>query len=86
VPTRHRTRLCPAMALRTAMSSSPRKPSNTNPQGTASRLWRALLIRDKAQVFGEVEARSWEAAEAAALRRLNLSPQQRNRLVLQERR
>ena len=48
------------------MSSRPRKPSNTNPRATASRSWRALLIRRKGQLLGDVEAPSREAAEAEA--------------------
>jgi hypothetical protein len=44
------------------------------------------LIRSKAQALGDVEAPSREAAEAAAaVREFNLSPEQRSRLVVQER-
>jgi hypothetical protein len=35
-------------------------------------------------VLGDVEAPSQEAAEAAAVRTFNLSPEQRSRLVVQE--
>jgi hypothetical protein len=51
----------------------------------AAKSWRASLIRSKTQVLGDVEAPSREAAEAAAVRTFNLSPQQRSRLVVQER-
>jgi hypothetical protein len=55
-------------------------------QDISPRSWRASLIRKKAQVFGDVEAPSREAAEAAAVRTFNLSPEQRSRLVVPERR
>jgi hypothetical protein len=69
------------------MSPRPRilKPASTNPRGVASRSWRASLIRKKAQVLGDVEAPSREAAEAAAVRTFNLTPEQRSRLIVQER-
>jgi len=66
------------------MSSRLRKPSNAN-RATTSRSWRASLIRRKGQVLGDVEAPSREAAEAEAVRTFNLSPEQRSRLVVQER-
>jgi hypothetical protein len=66
-----------------SMSSRPRKPSNANPCAAASRAWRALLIRRKGQVLGDVDAPSREAAEAEAVRTFNLSPEQRSRLVVQ---
>jgi hypothetical protein len=64
--------------------SSRSRTANTNPRAAASRSWRASLIRSKAQVLGDIEAASREAAEAAAVRTFNLSPEQRNRLVVQE--
>ena len=69
------------------MSSRPRtrKPANANPRATASRGWRASLIRKKGQVLGDVEAPSREAAEAEAVRTFRLTPEQRSRLVVQER-
>jgi hypothetical protein len=69
-----------------AMSSRPRtRQSANNPRAAASRSWRASLIRKKAQVLGEVQAPSREAAEAAAVREFNLTDEQRSRLVVQER-
>jgi hypothetical protein len=66
------------------MSSRPRKlASNANPRATASRSWRASLIRRRGQVLGDVDAPSREAAEA--VRTFGLTPDQRNRLVVQER-
>jgi hypothetical protein len=69
------------------MPSRPRtrQSGHTNPRGTASRSWRASLIRKRAQVLGEVQAPSREAAEAAAVREFNLTDEQRGRLVVQER-
>jgi hypothetical protein len=69
------------------MSSRPftRKPATTSPHGAASRSWRASLIRNRGQVLGDVEAPNREAAEAEAVRTFNLSPEQRSRLVVQER-
>jgi hypothetical protein len=46
---------------------------------------RVSLIRKRAQVLGDVEATSREAAEAAAVRQFNLDKDQRKRLVVQER-
>jgi len=58
------------------MPPRPRTPrsANTNPRATASRSWRASLIRKKAQVLGDVEAPSREAAEAEAVRTFGLTP------------
>jgi hypothetical protein len=63
------------------MSSSPRKLSNANPRASASRSWRASLIRRRGQILGDVEAPSRDAAEAG----FNLTADQRSRLVVQER-
>jgi hypothetical protein len=67
------------------MPSRPHSPSSDNPKSAASRRWRANLIRSRAQALGDVQASSREAAEAAAVQTFNLSPEQRNRLVVQER-
>jgi hypothetical protein len=68
------------------MPSRPHTRSvNSNPRAAASRSWRASLIRKRAQVLGDVEAPSREAAEAAAVRAFNLTAEQRSRLVVQER-
>ena len=67
------------------MPPRPRPSSSGNPNAAASRSWRASLIRNKLQVLGEVEAGNREATEAAAVRTFNLSPEQRSRLVTQER-
>jgi hypothetical protein len=62
-----------------------RKPVERRSKAATPRSWRASLIRKRGQVLGDVEAPSREAAEAAAVRAFNLSPEQRSRLVVQER-
>jgi hypothetical protein len=49
------------------MPSRPRtqQSGNSSPRAAASRAWRASLIRKRAQVLGDVQAPSREAAEAA---------------------
>jgi hypothetical protein len=82
------TRLAPRSPLNVAgVSSRPRtrQSANSNPRAAISRAWRASLIRNRAQVLGEVQAPSREAAEAAAVREFNLTDEQRGRLVVQER-
>jgi hypothetical protein len=50
------------------MPSRPRTRQSglTNPRAEASRSWCASLIRKRAQVLADVQARNREAAEAAA--------------------
>jgi hypothetical protein len=43
------------------------------------------MIRKRDEVLGEVEAQSREAAEMAAVKTFGLSPEDRNRIVIQER-
>jgi hypothetical protein len=66
------------------MSSRPRKSAGREAKTSRPRSWRAALIRKRAQVLGVVEAPDREAAEAAAVRTFNLTPEQRSRLVMQE--
>jgi hypothetical protein len=63
----------------------PRNRSVSKTKSASLRSWRASLIRKRGQVLGSVEAATREAAEAAAAREFNLSPEQRSRLVVQER-
>jgi len=49
------------------------------------RSWRASQILKRAQILGDVEAPSRDAAEAAAVKQFELSAEQRKRLVVQER-
>jgi hypothetical protein len=66
------------------MSSRPRTRKLIT-KASPPRSWRASLILKRAKVLGDVEAPSREEAEAAAVRTFNLNPEQRNRLVVQER-
>jgi hypothetical protein len=70
------------------MSSRPR-PKGWGKRKTinsaALRSWRVSLIRNRGHVLGDVEAATRDAAEAAAMKKFNLSPEQRNRIVIQER-
>jgi len=58
---------------------------SNNPTATASRRWRASLIRKRSHVLGYVEARDRNAAELAAVAQFDVSEEQRKRLVVQER-
>jgi hypothetical protein len=56
----------------------PKKP-------TKLRSWRVSLIRKRGQYLGTVEAANEKAAEAAAVAEFDLSDEQRQRLVIQQR-
>jgi hypothetical protein len=43
------------------------------------------IIRNRGHVLGDVQAATREGAEAAAVKKFNLSPDERNRIVVQER-
>jgi hypothetical protein len=43
------------------------------------------IIRSRGHILGDVEALTREAAEAAAVKQFSLSPDDRNRIVIQER-
>ena len=58
----------------------------THPQKpTKLRSWRVSLIRKRGQYLGTVEAPNEKAAEAAAVAEFDLSDEQRQRLVIQQR-
>jgi len=50
-----------------------------------NKTWRLTIIRSRGQVLGDVEVPTREGAEAAAVKRFGLSPEDRNRIVVQER-
>jgi hypothetical protein len=50
------------------------------------RIWRVAVTRKRGEFLGVVEAPDREAAEAVARKQFNLSDEQRERLVVQERR
>jgi hypothetical protein len=59
--------------------------SRSRPRASSSKSWRVTLIRSRGHVLGEVEAPNRQAAEAAAVKQFGLSPEDRNRIVIQER-
>ena len=63
-------------------NSGPRTPAKSNAR---PRRWRVSLIRNRAQVPGNVDVPSREVAEAAAANAFSLTDEQRKRLVVQER-
>jgi hypothetical protein len=58
--------------------------SRSRIKSPAKKSWRVTLIRSRGQVLGDVEAPNRQAAVAAAVKRFNLSPEDRNRIVIQE--
>jgi hypothetical protein len=54
------------------------------PKKPETRMWRASLIRAKAERLGIVHAPTREAAERVAAEQFGLSEEQRRRLALQE--
>jgi hypothetical protein len=64
----------------------PVMPPTKKKAGAAKlRTWRVLIIRNRAQFLGFVEAPDRQAAEAAAAKQFNISEEHRTRLVVQER-
>jgi hypothetical protein len=61
--------------------------SRTKAKGKALRLrsWGVVIIRNKGQLLGFVEAPDLKAAEAAAVKAFALDEYQRSRLLLRER-
>ena len=62
-----------------------KKSGNSRSKAIELREWRVVLIRNRGQFLGYVEAPSVEAAELAAAKEFNLDPSHRKRLLLQER-
>lgn len=64
------------------------RPSNKDsPAKLAKRMkcrWRVVLLRNKGEILGEVEARDVASAKAAAADRFELDEVQRNRIMVQE--
>jgi hypothetical protein len=68
------------------MKARSRKPKPANGSTrNGLRSWRVMLMRNRAQVLGYVDAPSREVAEAAAVSAFSLTAEQRKRLVVQER-
>ncbi len=56
-------------------------PSSTK---RMSRRWRVVLLRNKGEILGAVEASHAQAAKAAAAVQFELDDVQRNRIIVQE--
>jgi hypothetical protein len=67
---------------------SPRRSSKKDtPAKLASRIkrrWRVVLLRNKGEILGDVEAPDVASAKAAAAVRFDLDEIQRNRIMVQE--
>lgn len=62
-----------------------RKNSSGRSKAIQLRSWRVVLIRNRGQLLGWVNASDPEAAEIEAAKRFELNNWQRKRLLLQER-
>lgn len=62
------------------MPNKPRKPT-----ATKLRSWRVLILRERMQYLGTVEAPNEKTAKAAAVAEFNLTDEQRRRLIVQAR-
>jgi hypothetical protein len=54
------------------------------PSSPVKRRWRVVLLRNKGEILGEVEAPDVAAAKAAAAIEFDLDEIQRNRIMVQE--
>ena len=64
-----------------------RRTTKDSPAKLASRMkrrWRVVLLRNKGEILGEVEARDMASAKAAAAVQFDLDEIQRNRIMVQE--
>jgi hypothetical protein len=62
---------------------SSKKDSPTKLAGRMKRRWRVVLLRNKGEILGQVEARDAQAAKAAAALQFDLDEIQRNRIMVQ---
>jgi hypothetical protein len=63
-----------------------RREGNPTTGSLPLRIWRVAIIRKRSEFLGVVEASDRETAEVVAAKQFNLSDEQRERLVVQERR
>ena len=64
-----------------------RLSKNDSPKKLAGRMkrrWRVVLIRNKGEILGQVEAPDVVSAKAAAVVQFDLDEVQRNRIMVQE--
>jgi hypothetical protein len=62
-----------------------KKSGNNRSKAIELREWRVVLMRNRGQLLGSVNARNPEAAEMEAAKLFNLDHWQRKRLLLRER-
>jgi hypothetical protein len=73
--------------LRLGERMPPRRPKKDSPAKLAKRMkrrWRVVLLRNRGEILGEVEASDVAAAKAAAVVQFELDDFQRNRIMVQE--
>jgi hypothetical protein len=63
---------------------SSKKDSPTKLAKRMKRRWRVVLLRNKGEILGEVEALDVASAKAAAVVQFELDDIQRNRIMVQE--
>jgi hypothetical protein len=63
---------------------SRKKDSPAKLPGRMKRRWRVVLLRNKGEILGQVEAPDVAAAKAAAVVQFELDDVQRNRIMVQE--
>jgi hypothetical protein len=63
---------------------SSKKDSPTKLAKRMKRRWRVVLLRNKGEILGEVEALDVASAKAAAVIQFELDDIQRNRIMVQE--
>ena len=61
-----------------------KKDSPAKLAGRMKRRWRVVLLRNKGEILGEVEALDVASAKAAAVDHFDLDEIQRNRIMVQE--
>ena len=63
---------------------SSKKDSPAKLSGRMKRRWRVVLLRNKGEILGEVEASDVASAKAAPADRFDLDTVRRNRIIVQE--
>jgi hypothetical protein len=63
---------------------SSKKDSPAKLAGRMKRRWRVVLLRNKGEILGQVEAPDAQAAKIAAALQFDLDEIQRNRIMVQE--
>jgi hypothetical protein len=61
-----------------------KKDSPKKLAGRMKRRWRVVLLRNKGEILGQVEARDVASAKASAVVQFDLDEIQRNRIIVQE--